>query len=375
MSVELAVWHMSNSGPVLLGSSALDSEERLETLLIDDPTMLGTELLIIGRQVPTSFGGRIDLLALDDEGRVHVLELKRDQTPRDTVAQVLDYGSWAANLGLQELQDIFDAHKLSTDRNPGEVSGAESLDAAFADQFGQALPDVVNADQQFTIVASKLDDASDRIVEFLAETYEVPINAVFFRHFAHNDNEYLARTWLLDQQVAENRPNRKVRSKSRPWNGRDYYAVLGSREDDKRWLLARRYGFLNGGSGKRYWKPLRHLERGHRVFAHVAGCGYVGVGEVTGEMRPIGEATVIVRGEEEALIEQPDIHSHFLNAAASEDEDAVEMVVPVKWMATRDFGEAFWEPGLFANQNTACKLTRQNTIDRVLAEFGLEDSE
>ena len=47
--------------------------------------MSGTDLLIIGRQVPTGFGGFIDLLALDAEGRVHVLELKRDRTPRDVV--------------------------------------------------------------------------------------------------------------------------------------------------------------------------------------------------------------------------------------------------------------------------------------------------
>ena len=52
--------------------------------------------------------------------------------------------------------------------------------------------------QQFTIIASELDPTSDRIVEFLAESYGVPINAVFFRHFKDDDRDYLARTWLLD---------------------------------------------------------------------------------------------------------------------------------------------------------------------------------
>jgi hypothetical protein len=28
------------------------------------------------------------------EGRIHVIELKRDRTPREVVAQILDYGSW-----------------------------------------------------------------------------------------------------------------------------------------------------------------------------------------------------------------------------------------------------------------------------------------
>ena len=40
----------------------------------------------------------IDLLAIDADGNLHVLELKRDKTPRDVVAQVLDYGSWVTTL-------------------------------------------------------------------------------------------------------------------------------------------------------------------------------------------------------------------------------------------------------------------------------------
>jgi RecB family endonuclease NucS len=54
---------------------------------------VGEPLLIIGRQVATSSGKVIDLLAADADGVLHVLELKKDKTPREVVAQVLDYGS------------------------------------------------------------------------------------------------------------------------------------------------------------------------------------------------------------------------------------------------------------------------------------------
>jgi RecB family endonuclease NucS len=47
------------------------------------------KLLIIGRQVITNLGSIIDLLALDRRGDVVVIELKRDRTPRDTLAQAL----------------------------------------------------------------------------------------------------------------------------------------------------------------------------------------------------------------------------------------------------------------------------------------------
>ena len=158
MAIEMAIWQMTDDGPHRLVSSPLDSEHRLEDMLSEDPSMSGTNLLIIGRQVQTGFGGLIDLLALDAEGRVHVLELKRNKTPRDVVAQTLDYGSWAKDLSLEELEQIY----------LDFGGGATHLDEAFAEHFGGTLPDVVNAEQQFTIVASELDPTSDRIIEFLA---------------------------------------------------------------------------------------------------------------------------------------------------------------------------------------------------------------
>ena len=47
--------------------------------------------------VPTDLGKSIDLLGVDREGNVVVVELKRDRTPRDVVAQALEYAAFAAN--------------------------------------------------------------------------------------------------------------------------------------------------------------------------------------------------------------------------------------------------------------------------------------
>jgi RecB family endonuclease NucS len=43
--------------------------------------------MVIGRQVPTSYGKRIDLLAIDAGGDLHAIELKRDRTPREVSIQ------------------------------------------------------------------------------------------------------------------------------------------------------------------------------------------------------------------------------------------------------------------------------------------------
>lgn len=362
MAVEMAIWRMTDDGPHQLTSSPLDSEHRLEDMLVEDPAMSGTDLLIVGRQVKTEYGGSIDLLALDADGRAHVLELKRDRTPRDVVAQTLDYGSWVQGLSVEDLEQIYvDYHGDDTE-----------LDAAFADRFGSPLPDVVNADQQFTIIASELDPTSDRIVEFLAESYGVPINAVFFRHFSDDGSNYLARTWLLDPQPAEGKAVRRARSKKRPWNGQDFYIVLGRADDNYRWAIASKYGLLNAGGGSWYWKPLRSLKPGKRVFAYVGGVGYVGVGRVTGEMIPARDAKVEIDGQLQPLLDQPDPSGGQWEGASSTDPEVTEMVVPVEWLAKRPLDQAFREKGLFASQVTVCKLRDEHTITTVESAFGVK---
>ncbi|MGC1513909.1 MAG: hypothetical protein WA797_13420 [Acidimicrobiales bacterium] len=362
MSLEMAIWRMTDSGPVPLATKSLDLESRLEDMVVADPALTGMDLLVVGRQVRTDFGGNLDVLAIDEEAHLHVLELKRGRTPRDVVAQALDYGSWVQSLTLEQVSAIF------AEQQDG------SFDDAFADRFGVPVPDLFNSDQQLTIVASELDAASDRIVSYLAEQYNVPINAVFFRHFADGEAEYLARTWLIPPEEAETRQSRpRSTAKVRPWNGRDFYVVLGNVERGAhRWTTGRAYGFVGAGGGAWYTKPLRNLTPGKRVFAYVGGAGYVGVGEVVGEMIPLRDLVVTSNGTEVRVVEQPEIDPEVRDRAASEDEDVTEYAVPVRWLAERDVPDAIAERGLFASQVTVCKLRDERTIEVVTAVLDLD---
>lgn len=365
MTLEMAIWRMGETGPVPLSFGSLDLERRLEDMIVADPSLTGMDVMVVGRQVRTAFGGNIDVVAVDVEGHVHVLELKRGRTPRDVVAQALDYGSWAQGLTLDAISAIY------AEQHDG------SFDEDFADRFGAPVPDLFNSDQQLTIVASELDPASDRIVAYLAEQYSVPINAVFFRHFVDGTSEYLARTWLIPQE-AETRPSRhrSTATKVRPWNGRDFYVVLGNLDKGThRWEAGRAYDFVGAGGGTWYWKPLRNLTPGKRVFAYVGGAGYVGIGEVTGAMVPLRELQVERNGSTVNVIDQPEISATMRERALSHDEDVTEFAVPVRWLAQRQVGDAVSERGIFASQVTVCKLRDERTIELVTAALGVEDLE
>lgn len=361
MPVEMAIWRMTTDGPVPVGFSALGSEQRLEDMIVSDPSLLGENLLTVGRQVFTDHGGYIDVLAVDSEGHLHVLELKRDRTPRDVVAQTLDYATWVQDLTLDDVSSIY-AAKFD-----------DEFATAFAEHFGVPIPEAFNIDQQLTIVASALDSASDRIITFLAEKFGVPLNAVFFRHFTDGDTDYLARTWLIERDEAEtHRPRSGSGSKTRFWNGTDFYCVLGTVESgSERWEMGRKYGFVGAGGGGWYSKPLRNLSPGKRVFAYVGGAGYVGVGEVTGTVTKLRDFTWSNGETLVKVIDEPDLQEGIRQRANDPDDDLTEYAVPVRWLATRDTSKAVMERGLFASQHSACKLRDARTIEVVSAAFGL----
>lgn len=47
------------------------------------------------------------MLAVDKQGDIVVIELKRDRTPRDTLAQALEYASFVERLDYEQLEEIF----------------------------------------------------------------------------------------------------------------------------------------------------------------------------------------------------------------------------------------------------------------------------
>jgi hypothetical protein len=358
--IEFGLWRIDGELRRLT-PSRLAQEARLEDVVVSNAGLLGLELLVLGHQVPTDFGSRIDVLGIDDEGDLYVVELKRDRTPREVVAQVLDYASWVSRLTYEQVKSLYDDNH------------ANAFEQAFFERFGIAPPESVNEAHRLVIVASELDTSTERIVGYLAGSHGVPLNAVFFRYYEDEGHEYLARSWLIEPTeatiLADSRSSGRRREE--PWNGQDYYVAFGE-GPTRLWTDAMRYGFVSGGGGPWYSRSLKALTPGARVFVHLPGIGYVGVGEVLGEAAPAKDAKVEVAGLQQNLLGLP--HNakeadHHLN-----DPEMCEWVVPVRWTKTLPREQAIWENGMFANQNTACKLRNQFTIDRLTERFGLDRS-
>lgn len=78
-------------------------EQEIETLVWADlEAFTGESLFPVARQPHIAGGGVPDILALDDTGRVVVIEVKRD-IDRGQLAQCLEYAGWARLTNLDEI--------------------------------------------------------------------------------------------------------------------------------------------------------------------------------------------------------------------------------------------------------------------------------
>lgn len=368
MPVGMNIWRIDAGQPRRLREAVLPNEASLEEVLEKDPSLLGSQLMVIGRQVPTAFGTYLDLLAMDEDGTIYVLELKRDRTPRDVIAQLLDYASWVSQLGRDEVIEIANQY-LNTARS-------QQFEAAFEETFGITAPDELSVETRLFVVAAELDPASERIVSYLAE-FGVPINVVLFSYLEDDGRQYLARTWFVDPEDVGIQ-SRATATKKAPWNGRDWYVSFGDAGDGlgRSWDDAFTYNFVSAGGDPWYSRTLRTLPVGARVNVHLPKVGYVAVGTVLDAAARIGDAKVKVDDRWIRLADQPLLGSYrHADGSTPVTAENDEYVVPVEWTVRRPRTEAFWKKGMFANQNSACKLRQQFTLDALADEFDLDESD
>lgn len=211
--------------------------------------------MLIGRQEDTGFGGRIDLLAIAPDGALVLIELKRDKTPRDVVAQSLDYAGWVEN----------QASRTSPPSTPASPPTG-ILGDDFQQRFGLAS----------TMTCSTR-----------------PPGTTLFRPCS-SANAISARRHL-DEREIDQRPRRfpGIRPPDQAPALLDLAAIPGFRRDDGpcsslvergvlpflRHLLRERsddavkYGFICGGGDTWYSRTLQLLNPGDRVWAKIPGSG------------------------------------------------------------------------------------------------------
>ena len=147
--------------------------------------------------------------------------------------------------------------------------------------------------------------------------------------------------------------------------GREFTVGYANRS----WADALKYGFLSanlGGSGK----SIYNVQVGDTVFCHVAGSGFVGIGECTSTAVSMKNFMVQVDGVPTPISDAP-----WLSEDSKKQLDPnKEVFIGVTWKKyVTDPADGYWEKGMTSVPLVAYMLSDKTTHDKVREHFGYQD--
>jgi len=169
-----------------------DQHERvLEDWLEHNPNALleDSNVLLIGRQVSTEWGSTMDLLGLDKDGNVVVVELKRGRTPREVLAQALEYAAFVSALDYTALNELYCQYQSEVERPLGEA-WAEAFDA----EAGTGV--AFNKEQRVVIVAEDVTPPLRATASYLRRI-GLPMTCVEFGFFRTKGGDRVLSTDIV----------------------------------------------------------------------------------------------------------------------------------------------------------------------------------
>jgi len=161
-------------------------ESHMEQWLADNPTAVLPEdearVLVISQEKP--FENVTDVLAIDAQGNLVIIEVKRGQTPRDVIAQALEYASDVADWDYDRLNktaiQYFEKRKLNF----------TSLADAYSTTFGIPVAEFselqFNQQQRVFIVGESIEEKIERTARWLLKR-GVSITCLSYTCFVSND--------------------------------------------------------------------------------------------------------------------------------------------------------------------------------------------
>lgn len=137
-----------------LGAATGVYEKEIEELFwLNLSELIGVELFGVTRQAHLTGGGIVDILALDQQGNVTVIEVKRS-IEREQLAQCLEYAGWATLTNLEEVAALYE-------------HGTEMFWSAGQDFTGTATPQHLSRSPRLVLVASDFHPRTEAAVALL----------------------------------------------------------------------------------------------------------------------------------------------------------------------------------------------------------------
>lgn len=182
--------------PVTLAAIGLRERDHLQAWVLAHPEILGDDLMIITEEFDrwrTASGerdsDRLDVLAVDTDGRLVVAELKREKASDGVLNQVLNYGARVSRFSLDDLDEAY-ARYCAPATTPEEAAVQLREHAPTISDESLALG------TRLVVLAAAYSDAVTNLALYLL-SYGVPLTLLKFEVYRTDRGQLLLTTSQL----------------------------------------------------------------------------------------------------------------------------------------------------------------------------------
>jgi len=169
--------------------SELKLSERydLQEWIVDNPSILGENLLIIQKEFDgfPDTNERLDLLALDESGKLVIIENKLDDSGKDVVWQALKYVSYCATLTKSEISEVYQRYLT-------EGNAQDKISEFYDGQDYESIRlNPAEGDQRIILVAANFRKEVTSTVLWLRNYHGVDITCIKVSPYKDGEKLYL----------------------------------------------------------------------------------------------------------------------------------------------------------------------------------------
>lgn len=211
MGTKIKVWEIDNNKLIPISTTMTEEgrkeKEDLEKWIKSHPEILGDDIAIIAEQPTLLSTNKPDFIAVDSDGNIVIVELKRDAGDRDAVAQTIDYASEIYN-SFNDVDDFikyFDPYCEKLNHKKVDMYLSEIFQEG--ENYNLDIKSI-----KILIVTTQSDNSTERIVEWLSENYGMDINVLIITYVMTKDKkELLTRTVIVPEKILKKTIKREKR--------------------------------------------------------------------------------------------------------------------------------------------------------------------
>ena len=239
-------------------------EKDLENLISNNIFLFVPEnqLMIISQE--KAFQEQADILAIDKEGTLFIFELKRWESTKENLLQVLRYGQIFGQYSYENLQNLLRSYRKDYDLNLSEKHFEY-----FKDQIDKPLNhNEFNKNQHFVVITNGIDFDTLNSVKYWKEK-GLKIDCLPFRAYKLHDKHFLEFSSFNPQNevIISDFTGYFIVNTNITWSDENYREMLS--ENKAAAYGSRRYG-------------IKRIKKGDEVFLYHNGVGVVAFGKAIG---------------------------------------------------------------------------------------------